>query len=227
MKNGYFRHSSPKNPEILQSKCKIFLSRLYLSSIMRGFYVLLVMLCITSILLNFLVTSSLAGNYNKASKILVIIEVSICSLIIFEIGLRFLLQGYQNCFVLTNIADFTILVLCIIGLILSLQKDVADAIGNNTCDTLLVIRNIIFLVRLYIIYKTKEENQSNSLSFSLTTEEKELVPTNTPRNVIKNPSHSPIKPKYRPTMDTLFEEEEDDEENIKNNAVWKGRKIND
>ena len=134
MKSSYFYENSPKSPEIVQSQCKTFLSRLYFSKVMQVIYILLVILCVASILLNFLIESDLSGKTYIASIFLVTLEVLICVLITFEITLRIYLKGFQNCWTFGNITDLTITVLCIaaynfnklLGVISLFQKKIVN-----------------------------------------------------------------------------------------------------
>ena len=148
---------------------------------------------------------------------MLILEASICVIIVGEISLRMYLQGPQNCCSLGNVVDLSITVLCVVGLGLSLQQDLLDSLGNTTSDTLLVLRNIIFLLRLVIVFKHQDDTQVTSLRITLQGQEEELV--------TRKVSSSAIAKKYRPTMDTLFEEE-DEEGSLKTDPVWKGKKIN-
>ena len=216
MKSSYFYENSPKSPEIVQSQCKTFLSRLYFSKVMQVIYILLVILCVASILLNFLIESDLSGKTYIASIFLVTLEVLICVLITFEITLRIYLKGFQNCWTFGNITDLTITVLCIAGLIMSLQENILEALGSTACDMIMMFRNVIFLVRLFLVFKHQEETQVSSLEINLNTDEEELVTTSI--------NMAGIKPKYQ-EMNTFFEEEDDEEKNFKKNISWKGRKI--
>lgn len=196
-----------------KTKCKAFWSRLYFSKAMQVLYLLLITLCIFSVLLNFLLQIAWEG-----SSYLLFLEVSICILIIAEISLRMYLQGSHYFCSLGNAVDLTITSLCIIGLILSLQVDIQEAFGNTACDTLLVLRNLVFLLRLIIVFKHQDDTQVTALNISLQNHEEELV--------TRRVSVSGIASKYKPTMDTLFEEEEDEEESVKTGPVWKGRILN-
>lgn len=44
------------------NKCKVILSRVYFSRLMQAVYIILVILCIASIVLNFLIQVDFAGN---------------------------------------------------------------------------------------------------------------------------------------------------------------------
>ena len=218
MRSSYFdKRSLNYKGQQANNTCRAVLSRIYFSTAMQVLYGFLILLCILSILLNFLIFDNLSGNFYSESRILETLEMTICILIVAEISLRMYLQGPSNWCSLGNIADLTVTILCIIGLILSLQQDVLQSLGNSTCDTIMIIRNIVFLLRLIIIFKHQDDSKVPSLEINLNTNEEELT--------TRNLSYPGINPKYQPTMDTLFEEEE--EEQKFSDAVWKGRRISD
>ena len=217
MQSSIFFNSTQNSPIKSRSACKSFLNRLYFSKVMQVLYLLLIFLCILSVILNFALQINFSGNTYPLSKILLILESSICILIVGEISLRIYLQGRQNYCSLSNAVDLSITLLCVVGLCLSLQHDLLHSWGDTTIDTLLVLRNIIFLLRLVIVFKHQDDTKVTSLTISLQGQEEELVT----RNIIS----SGIARKYKPTMDTLFEEE-DEEGSMTMDAVWKGKRVN-
>ena len=99
---------------------------------------------------------------------------------------------------------------------MSLQENILESLGSTACDMIMMFRNVIFLVRLFLVFKHQEETQVSSLEINLNTDEEELVTTSI--------NMAGIKPKYQ-EMNTFFEEEDDEEKNFKKNISWKGRKI--
>ncbi|OMJ94749.1 hypothetical protein SteCoe_1928 [Stentor coeruleus] len=189
---------------------------------MQVVYVILIILCIVSIVLNFLIQVSIS-----ASLYLLILEISICAMIVIEISMRIYLQGIKIWCSLGNIIDLFITILCVFGLVLSLQRDLLEKLGNTTCDALLILRNIIFLFRLIIIFKRSDDSKVTTLKISLNSEDmrfdkKDRIDGN--EMVVRDSFDKKTLEKFRPPMDVLFEEE-DEEGSYKKSSMWKGQRV--
>lgn len=149
-------------------------------------------------------------------------------MIVIEISMRIYLQGIRIWCSLGNIIDLIVTILCVFGLVLSLQRELLEELGNTTCDTLLILRNIIFLFRLIIIFKRSDDSKVPTLKISLNSEEgnfdmKDRVHEN--ELVVRNSFDRKTLEKFRPPMDVLFEEE-DEEGSYKQPSMWKGQRVN-
>ena len=57
---GFYKNN--KQGSGVNTRCKTAMSRIYFSKFMQGIYIFLVLLCIASIILNFLIQVELSGN---------------------------------------------------------------------------------------------------------------------------------------------------------------------
>ena len=144
-----------------------------------------------------------------------IIETVICILIATEIGLRIYLQRSGSCCSLANVTDVVITIFCVIGILLSLQSELLKAFGNGATEVLLFVRNVIFLTRLYLVFKRQNEINIRNVSIQENF-------TETKKNNVSN--EMKIFNKYKPTMEILLEET-DEEGSIINQSAWKGKRI--
>ena len=97
MRSSYFdKRSLNYKGQQANNTCRAVLSRIYFSTAMQVLYGFLILLCILSILLNFLIFDNLSGNFYSESRILETLEMTICILIVAEISLRMYLQGPSN-----------------------------------------------------------------------------------------------------------------------------------
>lgn len=143
-----------------------------------------------------------------------ILEIVICVIIVGEIVLRIYLQEKETCCSATNATDITITIFCIFGIILSFQSEMLKTFGNGATQTLLILRNIIFLVRLYLVFK--HQNEINLRSVNI---QQAFGETENNRKL----SEMKIFKKFKPKMEILLEEE-DDEESIGSQGAWKGKR---
>lgn len=94
---------------------------------------------------------------------------------------------------------------------LSLQTKVLSTLGNQTCDTILAMRNIFYLSRLTLIHIENKENPLEALKLSLNVQEEEL----TSANLRSNPVIATIL-----EVNETKEDEFTEEELKKNNSAW-------
>ena len=211
---GFYKNS--KEGGEANKRCKTAMSRIYFSKFMQGIYILLVFLCIVSIILNFLLQVDFSGNYYSVHIVLTIIEIVICVIIATEISLRIYLQRIGTCCSLANITDVIITIFCVVGIVLSFQSELLKAFGNGATEALLVVRNVIFLARLYLVFKRQNEINIRNVSIQ--------------QNIIEtkkcNASNEmKIFNKYKPIMETLLEEGDEEDGIITNQGAWKGKRI--
>jgi hypothetical protein len=180
---------------------------------MQMMYLSLILLCIASIVLNFLIQANVSGIIQSAHSALVVLEILICIIIVTEISIRIYLQGPSSCCSLSNFFDVLVTLLCIVGIVLSLQNRLLKNFENTTIDVLLVIRNIVFLARLVLVFK--HQKQTNVIAVNLIHKPGS--------NGLKKNNELRIFGKYRPNMEVLIEEDEDDSFYSTSNA-WKGIK---
>lgn len=172
-------------------------------------------LCIISIFFSFLEQSGFTGAVYLGFRSLLWIEMPICAFIIAETCLRVYLE-WPKSQSLGTLVDLAIGVLCIIGILISLKSDARENLGNTTCDTLLLLRNIIFLLRLIVLYKNKDTRKP--LKISTRPFEEELV--------TRSPSPADVTPTYKNNYNMFLEDEDEDyEKNSTKVPVWKGRRI--
>ena len=198
------------------SKCRVIMSRIYFSRTMQMIYLSLVILCIASIVLNFLIQVDVSGKNYPAHTTLIVLEILICIIIISEISIRIYLQGSSSFCTISNLFDVLITLLCIIGIILSLQNKLLKSFENTTIDVLLMIRNIVFLARLVLVFK--HQKQANVISVNLLHKEKPVGKNLMTLNEMK------LFRKYQPKMEVLLEEDEEESLPVSSSA-WKGSKV--
>ena len=183
---------------------------------MQMMYLSLILLCIASIILNFLIQFDVSGNAYSAHNTLIVLEILICLIVISEISMRIYLQGSSSFCTISNLFDVLITVLCIGGIVLSLQNKLLKSFENTTIDVLLILRNIVFLARLVLVFK--HQKQTNVISVNLIHREKSVKKSFNDMNEMK------IFGKYKPNMEVLLEE--DEEESLPARpSVWKGSKV--
>lgn len=199
------------------SKCRVVMSRIYFSRIMQMIYLSLIILCIASIILNFLIQVDVSGKNYSAHTTLIVLEILICIIIISEISIRIYLQGSSTFCTISNLFDVLITLLCIVGIILSLQNKLLKSFESTTIDVLLIVRNIVFLARLVLVFKNQK--QSNVISVNLMQKEKPIRINLMTLNEMK------LFGKYQPKMEVLLEEEDEEESLPVSSNAWKGNKV--
>lgn len=88
------------------------------------------------------------------------------------------------------------------------------AFGNGATQTLLIVRNIIFLVRLFLVFRHQNEINIRSVNIQQAFGETENR---------KDFSEMKIFKKFKPKMEILLEED-DDEEIVGSQGAWKGKR---
>ena len=103
-----------------------------------------------------------------------------------------------------------ITLLCVAGFVLSFHETLSNSLGETFCDILFIFRDALILGKItsVFVYKKTPDNESLQISLNLMDED-ELFG--------RSFSIARIKYRFRPTMDTLFEQDEEDEDDLVKN----------
>ena len=106
--------------------------------------------------------------------------------------------------------DLFITLLCVAGFVLTFHETLSNSLGETFCDILFIFRDALILGKItsVFVYKKTPDNESLQISLNLMDED-ELFG--------RSFSIARIKYRFRPTMDTLFEQDEEDEDDLVKN----------
>ncbi|OMJ80148.1 hypothetical protein SteCoe_19693 [Stentor coeruleus] len=211
MHSGYLLKDSVDKLESLSKwTCGLFFKRIYYSGFMQIIYTLLVLLCISCTTLNLLTEISDPNNYISIT-LLEILEICLSILITGEIALRTFSEKKSDSCSIMSLIDYTLLALSFISIFLCFHQEYIDHLGDNICDTLLIGKSALFVVRVMFVCSYVDETKLGGLNISLYDEEDDEY-----RRSIEQ---AKIRYRYRPTMAILIEEDEEDDEEEK---LWRG-----
>mmetsp|Transcript_3099 Transcript_3099/g.2809 ORF Transcript_3099/g.2809 Transcript_3099/m.2809 type:complete len:158 (-) Transcript_3099:14-487(-) len=153
-----------------------------------------------------------------------VIEVAIGCTIVAEVCIRMYLLGPKKFFTeCSNVCDVVLSMLCMTEIILaftsrSLLDDVEGVIGIMV----LVLRNIILLWRVIMVINRQRRTRVHSVHLEVIGNAEEDEKTSKMQeNLILNKES--IQYIYRPKLEELKEEDEDNESSLKSGSIWEGR----
>ena len=202
MQYSFLAKSDSQSDELKPPSCRIFFARIYLSQFMQVFYTLIISLCLLNMLIKWLMRIYTSSDALSLSGLFQILEISICTAMACEVVLKIYSQEPYHFCRLNKILDIPISVFCISSIILSFDDSLRTLIGEGLYDILLIIRNLVFFGRILMVF-TSRETVDMSLTIKLNGE---------PRPALgKKFIFERIRYRYRPTMETLFEQEEEND----------------
>lgn len=187
----------PNNSALKSLTCKTYFMRIYLSKHMQVCYFLLLFLCSISFLLVWLIeidekTGLLPGIFQ-------IFEFGISGLMACEVILQ--IYSQDPCYFCNfyNIIDIPISVLCVLSIALAFNSTLCDKFGDSIYILFVIIRNSLFILRIILVICKPKANPL----------EVQLIPIAAPFG--KKFKFERITYKYRPRMETLFEQDEEND----------------
>ena len=162
----------------------------------------MIVICLTSIVLNFLTEPFTTGNLYSEHIFLQFLELLTNLLIISEVLVRIYSDSHINTCSTSFITDICILILCLGSSLVFIQEDLFNFVGDATCDNLFIFRSILFIARCIIKMNQGQKNGLTELSIRLYRENEEMIR--------RKFELAKLRYRYRPSMGVLFEEDEEE-----------------
>ena len=173
-----------------RSTCKENLTRIYFSPLIKIYYVLLIILSLSTLIYGLI---DLARSINSVWLMSVEIFISIC--VVADVVARVIMQGTASFFMsCTNMFDIVVSVISIAFIVVtSVKYREVEEIESIAGITFLVIRNVAQLIRILFFIKTQRKTRLNSVRL--------LDLSTTPSKITRRVAR----------LDTIEEEQEDSE----------------